>query len=369
MEICLVGGAVRDELLGLEVKDRDWVVTGATPEQMLAQGFRPVGKDFPVFINPHTGEEYALARTERKSGHGYQGFTFHAHPDVTLEEDLLRRDLTINAMARRPDGSLVDPYQGQDDLEQRVLRHVSPAFAEDPLRVLRVARFMARFTPLGFQVAPETLALMQQISASGELQHLSAERVWMEFERALSCDHPLVFLQCLQQAQALPVLLPEFNPLDWNSAQPVLDRLNREHPCAEQRFALLCHLAMPEEAPLEAVKTLCERLKTPNRFLQAATDLLQWHDTLASLDTQESSRRLALVKALKLLRNPERLQQLLAPTHALHPDMPDDLGPRFEQRLAALAQVSSAEFMQQGLQGKALGNALEARYLALLESL
>ena len=185
MKIYQVGGAVRDKLLGLGIKDRDWVVVGATPEAMLDLGFQQVGRDFPVFLHPHSKEEYALARTERKSGKGYTGFVVHASPDVTLEQDLLRRDLTINAIAMAEDGSLVDPYHGQADIEARLLRHVSPAFAEDPLRVLRVARFAARFHHLGFSVAPETLQLMQAITKAGELQHLVPERVWQEWHAAL----------------------------------------------------------------------------------------------------------------------------------------------------------------------------------------
>ena len=186
MEVYLVGGAVRDALLGRPVTERDWVVVGATPEILLSQGYKPVGQDFPVFLHPGSGEEYALARTERKSGHGYHGFICDATPAITLEEDLLRRDLTINAMAQRPDGTLVDPYGGQADLENRVLRHVSAAFGEDPLRVLRVARFAARYAPLGFTIAPETLALMQRMSHDGEISHLTPERVWQETRKALA---------------------------------------------------------------------------------------------------------------------------------------------------------------------------------------
>src|SRR5690606_31911340 len=185
MQFYKVGGAVRDRLLGRPVSDTDWVVVGASAEAMQAQGYRPVGADFPVFLHPQSGEEYALARTERKSGRGYGGFTFYASPEVTLEEDLIRRDLTINAIAEDAEGRLIDPYGGQHDLALRLLRHVSPAFAEDPLRVLRVARFAARYAPLGFRVAEETLALMSEIAASGELAELTAERVWKEIARAL----------------------------------------------------------------------------------------------------------------------------------------------------------------------------------------
>ena len=367
MQTYLVGGAVRDQLLGLDVKDRDWVVVGATPTQMRQQGYRPVGKDFPVFIDPDTGDEYALARTERKSGHGYQGFTFHTDPSVTLEEDLYRRDLTINAMAMRSDGTLVDPYQGQKDLKARVLRHISDAFAEDPLRVLRVARFAARFYPLGFSIAPETLSLMQQISTSGELEHLSAERVWSEFERSLQGEFPLVFLQCLDKSHALEKLLAELQAIDWDDANTIIKRLNALSPSSEQRFALICQLAFQQPSQQTKLATFCNRLKAPKRFQQAAIDLLQWHNLLASFDTQPASMRWNLVKSLKLLRQPERLDCLLSPTLALHPEAPDDLGNKLSALLQRMGQVSAAQWVEKGLQGKALGEAMEQAYLLLVE--
>ena len=209
MKIYLVGGAVRDALLGLPVTERDWVVVGATPDEMQAKGFRPVGQDFPVFLHPKTQEEYALARTERKSGHGYGGFTFHAAPDVSLDDDLVRRDLTINAMAQEEGGQVFDPFNGRMDLKARLLRHVSPSFAEDPLRVLRVARFAARYHWLGFRVADDTLVLMRQLADSGELDYLVPERVWKETSRALMERDPQVFFQVLHACGALKVLLPE----------------------------------------------------------------------------------------------------------------------------------------------------------------
>ncbi|MEX2332609.1 MAG: multifunctional CCA addition/repair protein, partial [Pseudohongiella sp.] len=209
----LVGGAVRDALLGIDGSDRDWVVVGTTPDAMLRAGFTPVGKDFPVFLHPKTKEEYALARTERKSGTGYKGFTVYATPEVTLEEDLQRRDLTINAIAQDNEGNLVDPWGGVSDLQNRILRHVSPAFAEDPLRVLRVARFAARFAGQGFTIASETQALMQAMSASGELNDLVAERVWREFDKALQEDQAQVFIEILHSCGALATLLPEVDRL------------------------------------------------------------------------------------------------------------------------------------------------------------
>ena len=216
MKVYRVGGSVRDELLGRPVTDRDWVVVGATPEELQAAGFKPVGRDFPVFLHPRTREEYALARTERKSGRGYHGFVFHTSPDVTLEQDLERRDLTINAMARAEDGTLVDPFDGAADIERRMLRHVSPAFAEDPLRVLRVARFAAR---LDFGVAPETEALMRELVASGELATVAAERVWQELARGLMEPRPSRLLAVLRECGALAQLLPEVEAL-YGVAQP-----------------------------------------------------------------------------------------------------------------------------------------------------
>ena len=211
MQIFTVGGAVRDELLGLPVQDRDYVVVGASPEEMLARGFRPVGKDFPVFLHPKTHEEYALARTERKAGHGYKGFSFHAAPDVALEEDLARRDLTINAIARADDGSLTDPFNGMADIKAGVLRHVGPAFVEDPVRILRVARFAARFTD--FSVAPETVGLMRQMVSSGEVDHLVPERVWQELAKGLMEDKPSRMIHALRECGALARLLPALDRL------------------------------------------------------------------------------------------------------------------------------------------------------------
>lgn len=255
MQIYLVGGAVRDGLLDIPVFDRDWVVVGATPAELLAMGYQQVGKDFPVFLNPETHEEYALARTERKSGQGYTGFTCYAAPDVTLEEDLLRRDLTINAIARSAEGELIDPYQGVADLQARVLRHVSDAFGEDPLRVLRVARFAARFAHLGFSIAGETLALMRRMAHSGELAALTAERVWKETEKALQSQSPQVYFQVLRDCGALAVLFPEIDalfgvpaPAKWH---PEIDTgvhtlmtlaiAARLSPEVEVRFSALCH--------------------------------------------------------------------------------------------------------------------------------
>ncbi|MGD9663280.1 MAG: multifunctional CCA addition/repair protein, partial [Porticoccaceae bacterium] len=213
MNIYLVGGAVRDELLGYPFSEKDWVVVGATPEEMVAQGYRPVGRDFPVFIHPQSGEEFALARTERKTGQGYKGFSFYTGLEVSLEDDLVRRDLTINAIAKSADGAIIDPYNGRADLDRKILRHVSPAFAEDPLRVLRVARFAARYHHLGFVIAPETLGLMRVLATGGELRQLTPERVWMEIQKALTEKSPHIFIQVLRNCGALKEILPEVDRL------------------------------------------------------------------------------------------------------------------------------------------------------------
>lgn len=339
MNIHLVGGAVRDALLGLPTSDRDWVVTGATPAQMQALGYRPVGKDFPVFLHPQSKEEYALARTERKSGHGYKGFTFNADPAVTLEEDLQRRDLTINAIAQDAQGQLIDPWGGVRDLQARVLRHVSPAFAEDPLRVLRVARFAARFAPLGFRVAPQTLALMRQLSASGELQHLVAERVWQEMEKALGEAAPAEFFRVLRECGALQVILPEVDAL-FGVPQPAL-----HHPeidtgvhvlmCLEQaallsedpvvRFATLVHdvgkgTTAPhcwpshhghEERGVALITQLCERLRVPTRFAALGRLTSQYHTHCHRAAELRPDTLLKLLEALDAFRRPVQLTQFL----------------------------------------------------------
>ena len=305
MEIYLVGGAVRDRLLGLSVKDRDWVVVGSDPAAMQNAGYLPVGRDFPVFLHPRTREEYALARTERKSGRGHHGFEFHASPDITLEEDLGRRDLTINAIAEASDGRLIDPYNGQQDLQSRQLRHVSAAFVEDPLRVLRVARFHARLATLGFTIAAETLALMKDIAGSGELQTLPAERVWQEIERALSSSHPEVFFESLRACDALEIVLPELNalhgipqPEKWH---PEIDTglhtmMALREICSlttdtATRFATLCHDVGKSETPTREwpshkgheergarlVTSICARLRAPRKHRELAVLTARFH--------------------------------------------------------------------------------------------
>jgi len=285
----VVGGAVRDELLGLPLKDKDFVVVGATPEQMVAQGFKPVGKDFPVFLHPETHEEYALARTERKSGRGYKGFTVQASPDVTLEDDLRRRDLTINAMAKSEDGTLIDPFGGKRDLENRVLRHVSEAFAEDPVRILRVARFAARF---GFRVHEKTMDLMRRMVASGEADYLVPERVWQEFSRGLAEKHPERIFQVLEDCGLRGKLLPELRtiPKNLSGSIPV-------------RFALLCWPL--KEAEVEA---LCERLRVPGEVRELALLACGSRQRLRAENPQEL---LELLKRTDAFRRPDRFAELL----------------------------------------------------------
>jgi tRNA nucleotidyltransferase (CCA-adding enzyme) len=305
MEIYLVGGAVRDKLLNYPVKEKDWVVIGETPESMVKQGFRPVGKDFPVFLHPHSREEYALARTERKTAPGYKGFTVQASPDVSLKQDLIRRDLTINAIAMTPQGQIIDPYGGQNDLENRIFRHISPAFSEDPVRILRVARLAARYAHLGFTLAEETRDLMQQMAAAGETDHLVPERVWAELFKALNEKSPAAFFYTLKDCWALEKIFPEINRL-FGVPQP-----EKHHPeidtglhtmlCLEQatllsyspevRFAALVHdlgkgITPKEQWPhhygheksgLTILENLCARLRAPNSFKSLAMQVMQYH--------------------------------------------------------------------------------------------
>ena len=298
MEIFLVGGAVRDALLGLPVHDRDWVVVGATAEEMLAQGFRQVGKDFPVFLHPQSGEEYALARQERKTGRGHRAFAFDFAPEVSLEADLLRRDLTINAMAQAADGRLVDPYGGQADVQARVLRHVSPAFAEDPLRVLRLMRFYARFALLGFTIAAETLALCHAMVAAGELQHLSAERIWAECEKALASPAPQAFFSGLQAVGALNVLGFEVSDAQLSAMNARLQAVLAIVDSAEQRLAVWlqgddCAAA---RAALQAALPLPKRYRY---WLQLVAD---YGDAIRRWHALDGEARWALLKSSGSLR-------------------------------------------------------------------
>jgi tRNA nucleotidyltransferase (CCA-adding enzyme) len=342
----VVGGAVRDELLGLPVEDRDYVVVGSTPEEMVRQGFRPVGKDFPVFLHPGTQEEYALARTERKSGRGYKGFTVHATPDVTLEEDLQRRDLTINAMAKAEDGSLIDPFHGKKDLEAGVLRHVSEAFAEDPVRILRVARFAARF---GFKVHEKTMQLMRDMVASGEADHLVAERIWQEFSKGLAEKHPEHMFDVLEACGFLKKFLPELTiekerlrkAAESNSPLPV-------------RFALL---AWPlQDAEVEA---LCERLRAPNDVRDLALLACRNRERLRGARGASPQALLELLKAADAFRRKERFAELLEVAH-LSEDLETE---RVERALRAASAVNAGEIAKKG--GKVPQLIDEARLAAI----
>jgi tRNA nucleotidyltransferase (CCA-adding enzyme) len=341
----LVGGAVRDALLGLEEKERDWVVVGSTPEEMLEAGFKQVGASFPVFLHPETGEEFALARTERKQGHGYHGFTVDFHAGVTLEQDLERRDLTINAMARDRDGRIIDPFNGRADLQQKVLRHVSDAFIEDPLRVLRVARFAARFAPLGFRVHESTLALMSEITRSGELGHLAAERSWREIQSALQTRAPSVFITVLRDCGALEVILPEVNALfgvpQPEEYHPEIDTgvhlLMALDVAAEMRpgdanvlFAVLLHdlgkgISDPrhwpshighESAGVPLVDAVCERLKAPNAMQDLARKVCAHHLRCHRLLQSRPLTVLRLLEKIDAFRQPRIVPDFISACEA-----------------------------------------------------
>ncbi len=411
----LVGGAVRDKLLNRPVKDRDYLVVGSTIEQMLSLGFNQVGKDFPVFLHPKTKEEYALARTERKQGQGYSGFVCYAESDVTIEEDLLRRDLTVNAMAMSDDGTIIDPYNGQQDLENRVLRHVSDAFIEDPLRVLRVARFAARYHSYGFNVADETLALMTKISLSGELSTLSAERIWQEMQLSLSEDHPEVFFEVLRSCQALNAIWPELdalwgvpNPAQWHPeicsgihtmmvlqqavllTNKELTNDDDELPIAKKtvaknavsktvvRFAALCHdlgkgLTQSEKWPshhghekagLPLVEKICSELKVPNQYKQLALKVCEHHLHCHKAFQLKASTLLKIFNQLDVWRKPKEFDAFVMACKA------DFLGREgFENRpypqeqylkdaMTAATKVNAKAFVEQGLQGLEIKEAM-----------
>ncbi|NOE86303.1 multifunctional CCA addition/repair protein [Vibrio cholerae] len=403
MQIYLVGGAVRDQLLQLPVYDRDWVVVGSSPQAMLAAGFQAVGKDFPVFLHPNSKEEHALARTERKTGVGYTGFACHYAPDVTLEEDLLRRDLTINAMAQDNSGQLIDPYGGQRDLAAKVLRHVSPAFVEDPLRVLRVARFAAKLHHLGFTVAEETMQLMAKIAQSGELQHLTAERVWQEWHKSLSTHHPEVFLQVLRDCGALAVVLPEIDrlfgvpqPEKWH---PEIDTGIHTLMVAKQaaqlsdsllvRFAAQVHdlgkgVTPPSEWPshklhchtgLNIIESLCERIRVPNEFRDLALAVCTQHSNIHRADELKPATKLKVLGLLDVWRKPERLEQVLLCCEADHRGrlgLESEPYPQREIFLRAYQAALGVEVqavIADGFQGKQIKEELDKRRVSAIEAL
>ena len=402
MRVYLVGGAVRDHLLGHPYHEKDYVVVGATPEQLLAQGYQPVGKDFPVFLHPQTKEEYALARTERKSGHGYHGFEFYTDTSVSLEEDLIRRDLTINAMAMDEDGKLYDPYKGQQDLTDRILRHVSNAFVEDPLRVLRIARFAARYKALGFTVAPETLALMQQLAESGELQALTPERVWKETSRALMENHADEYFEVLRACGALKVLFPELDALYGIPQRPeyhpeidcgIHTMMSLQQACKanyslDVRFAVLVHdlgkaLTPTEELPrhimheergVKPVTEVCERLKVPTNTKQLALAVCKEHLKCHQALNLKPGTLWRLLQRLDVLRRPERVE---AYVQACECDSRGRLGledreyPQSQYVLDAMEVVRGikAQDLPPDISGPDIGEMLIQRRIQALEEL
>lgn len=397
MKTYLVGGAVRDQLLNIQIKDKDWVVVGSTPQNMLDLGYKQVGADFPVFLHPKSQEEYALARTERKSGKGYQGFTVDFHQDVTLVEDLVRRDLTINAMAQDEDGTIFDPFNGQQDLENKILRHVSPAFDEDPLRVLRVARFAARFAHLGFTIANETLSLMQKISESGELEHLTPERVWVETQRALTERSPWVFFETLKNCNALKVNFKELDNL-FGVPQPevhhpeidtglhsilCLQQASHLSSDTEVRFAALMHdlgkaktekenwpkHIAHEKLGLAPIKALCERLKVPNKHKELALKTCEFHTNVHQAFSLKASTVLKLFKNTDALRKPDRFDQMLLACKADSrgrfgfEEVPYLQKEYLQALLHAAANIDSKAIPLSGLVGPEIGKAIEAAKL------
>ncbi|EMN7238006.1 multifunctional CCA addition/repair protein [Vibrio parahaemolyticus] len=395
MQVYLVGGAVRDQLLGIDSYDNDWVVVGATPEMMLAQGYTAVGKDFPVFLHPKNKEEHALARTERKSGSGYTGFDCFFDPSVTLEEDLIRRDLTINAMAMDDSGQLYDPYGGQADLNNRILRHVSDAFVEDPLRVLRVARFAAKLASLGFTVAKETMQLMRDIADSGELNTLTPERVWQEWHKSLSTPRPDVFLSVLRDCGALAVVLPEIDalfgvpqPEKWH---PEIDTGIHTLMVAEQaaklstslpvRFAAQVHdlgkgVTPESEWPshkmhchtgLKLIKKLCERVRVPNEFKELALMVCEQHSNIHRAAELKQQTVIKILNKFDVWRKSERLKDILICCQADHAgrkgleDLPYPQADIFMLAYQAAASVDVQAIIQDGFKGPAIRDEQEKR--------
>jgi tRNA nucleotidyltransferase (CCA-adding enzyme) len=402
MRVYLVGGAVRDRLLKRTVRERDWVVVGATPEELVRAGYQPVGREFPVFLHPTTHEEYALARLERKVGPGYRGFTTQFSPQVTLEEDLRRRDLTINAMAESERGELIDPYGGQQDLAARVLRHVSPAFAEDPVRILRVARFAARYAELGFTVAPETLALMHGMVGSDEVRALVPERVWAETERALGESRPEVFFETLRACGALAVVFPEIDAL-YGVPQPP-----RWHPEVDTgvhamlalryaadagapqtvRFAAVVHDLGKAETPRErwpshpgheeagvpVIEDLCERLRIPGAYRELAELAARQHTLVHRAQELRPETVLKLFESSDALRRPERFAELLLVCEADArgrtglESQPYPQSRYLARLLAAAAAVSLTAQERAGLRGPAIGDEIRRRRLEAIRA-
>lgn len=400
MKIYLVGGCVRDRLLGLTIKDRDWVVVGSSPEEMIGKGFQAVGKDFPVFLHPKTHEEYALARTERKTAPGYKGFVVHAAPNVTLEEDLARRDLTINAIAQAEDGSLIDPYHGQDDLKNKILRHVSPAFVEDPVRVLRIARFAARF---GFTIADETLILIKKMVAAKELDYLVPERVWQELEKALATTQPSLFFMALRETGALKSLFPEVDRLfgvpqvpKWHPevdtgvhVMMVIDQAAKLTDDIAVRFAALCHDLgkgttpadiLPQHNGHEArsiklTQALCQRIRAPREIETLALKVAEYHTHVHLLFELRPATILQVIEALDAFRRPERFEQYLLAGEADfrgrpgYEDLPLPAISVFKQCFSACQTVTAQAFIEAGKQGPAIGDAIRKQRINLIKQI
>jgi tRNA nucleotidyltransferase (CCA-adding enzyme) len=400
MQMYLVGGAVRDRLLGLPVRERDWVVVGGTPDQLEALGYRRVGRTFPVYLHPETGEEYALARTETKTGPGYRGFEVHTDPSVTLEQDLGRRDLTINAIAKDSAGRIIDPFGGQQDLQDRLLRHVSDAFHEDPVRILRVARFAARFHALGFRIADETMQLMREMVAGGEVSALVPERVWRETESALAEVRPDVFFRVLQNCGALAVVFPEVDAL-FGVPQPeqwhpeidtgvhvlmALRQAARLGASTEARFAVLAHdlgkgttpesewpsHPRHEQRSVELANQLCQRLGAPNRYRELAGHVARYHGLCHQARELRAGTILKLLQGVDAFRRPDRFEDFLAACEADargRTDREDDPYPEAELLRTALRAAAATDveaLRSRGLDGEALGNALnQARAQAI----
>lgn len=388
MQIYLVGGYVRDHLLGLKTKDRDWVVVGANAEDLLQQGYRQVGKDFPVFLHPQTNEEYALARTERKTSAGYSGFSFQANAEVTLEEDLIRRDLTINAIAQAEDGSLIDPFNGQADIKAKILRHVSPAFVEDPVRILRLARFAARFAELGFTIADETQQLMCNMVESGEVNALVPERVWQETMQALSEKAPARYFEVLRECGALKILFPEIDRL-WGVPQPekhhpeidtgvhtmmVLTQAARLSADPKVRFAALVHdlgkgttpkAQWPKHIEHEArgvplVEALCDRYRIPNDYRELAVIVTKYHLHYHRAEELRDDTFIKTLESLDAFRRPERFELFLLACEADSRGRTGYENQDFNQPLiyravfAAANKINAKTLVAQGLKGKAI---------------
>ncbi len=378
MQIYLVGGAVRDKYLGLPIKDRDWVVVGAQPQALLSLGYQPVGKDFPVFLHPETHEEYALARTEKKTGAGYTGFTCEYSPDISLEADLQRRDLTINAMAESSTGTLIDPFGGQQDLEKKLLKHVSPAFVEDPLRVLRVARLLARYAHLGFQIAPETFTLMKKLCANGELSTVSKERVWQELQRALTETQPWHFFETLYHCNAWPSLLPALDPADYQIFQQPQTLHFFQKACEQftdsvQRlsafFLTAVNYPVTSHANLAAqqkTKRLLNQLKAPRIYVEFSSFVAGYHTLYFDLLNWPAEHILAAFKQLHAFHQPQKLDQFIQVCGVVDGLYGSEI---FTQMLLACRNVKSEHYLQRGFTGILLGQRIEEAQCAAIQQL